>query len=147
MKIKAACIGTPKSVLEALSGGEFASKVLSEVIGEVLGVKDVFTRPAEYYVQYADEGPSASDGVMGVEVRLTGVSRNGRTPKMFHSALEVLGFNVAYTVRKFLLVRKRCQIFCVIMLDGEVETTPGSGQYSSSLEGKAIWVEGEVNPK
>ena len=65
MKIKAACIGTPPAVTEALSGTKFASEVLSKVIGAALGVTDVLHRPAEFYVQEADKGPAPMEGRMG----------------------------------------------------------------------------------
>lgn len=142
MKIKAACIGVPPLVVEALSGTEFASAALQEVVGEALGVKNVLNRPAEYYVQFADVGPAPKRGMMGVEVRLTGVSRNGRKAKQFHDALRALECIVERTVMKTLDRGKKCQIFCVIMIDGDVETSPGSGNYSNNLESKPIWVRG-----
>lgn len=142
MKIKAACIGVPPLVVDALSGTEFASEVLQEVIGEALGVKNVLNRPAEYYVQFADVGPAPKQGMMGIEVRLTGVSRNGRKAKQFHDALIALERIVEKMVMKTLDRGKKCQIFCVIMIDGDVETSPGSGNYSSNLESEPVWVKG-----
>lgn len=142
MKIKAACIGTPEGVATALSSTPFASAALKSVVGEALGVEDVLTRPAEYYVQLADEGPAPQEGMMGVEVRLSGVSRNGRTAKQFHVALKELERIVESVVEKALEYGKKCQIFCVIMIDGEVETAPGSGLFSNNLESAAKWVHG-----
>jgi len=143
MKVKAACIGTPESVVKALSGKAFSFDVLTSVIGVALGVSDVMNRPAEYYVQNADEGPSSANGVMGVEVRLTGASREGRTAKQFHSALKALVNVTKAIVSQSLWEGERCQIFCVIMVDGDIETAPGSGKYSNNLESTAEWVEGK----
>lgn len=142
MKIKACCIGTPETVNAALSGTEFANKVLSIVIGGALGVENVLKRPAEYYVQNADVGPASREGMMGVEVRLTGASRDGRKAKQFHDALKDLVVIVKVAVGKALLPGQKCQVFCVIMLDGEIETQPGSGVYNSNLESIAEWVDG-----
>jgi len=142
MKIKAACIGVPPSVVEALSGTEFASAALQDVIGEALGVGNVLNRPAEYYVQDADVGPAPKKSIMGIEVRLTGASRNGRTAKQFHDALRALQCIVEKTVMKTLERGSKCQIFCVVMLDGDIETSPGSGVYSNCLESKPMWVKG-----
>ena len=142
MKIKAACIGVPPLVVEALSGTEFASAALQEVVGEALGVKNVLNRPAEYYVQFADAGPAPKKDMMGVEVRLTGVSRNGRKAKQFHEALRALECIVERTVMKTLDRGKKCQIFCIIMIDGDMETSPGSGNYSNNLESEPVWVKG-----
>ncbi|MFA6601484.1 MAG: hypothetical protein WCT02_01295 [Candidatus Paceibacterota bacterium] len=140
MKIKAACIGTPGMVAEALSSSEFAAEVLRAVVCDCLGVENVLQRPAEYYVQKADSGPSPKEGVMGVEVRLSGASRNGRTAKQFHTALKALLQTVSTTVRNALDSSQKCQVFVVIMLDGDIETAPGSGKYSSNLESEAVWI-------
>lgn len=142
MKIKAACIGTPQDVADALSGSSFASEALSKVVGDALGVKDVLNRPAEYYVQTADVGPAPKEGVMGVEVRLTGASRNGRTPKQFYEAMALLVTIVNKVVAHALPGHMKCQTYCVIMLDSEIETFPGSGSYSRNLESNAEWVYG-----
>lgn len=140
MKIKAACIGTPDKVRVALSGTAFAGETLSRVIGGALGVENVLERPAEYYVQNADSGPAPQEGFMGVEVRLSGATRDGRTAKQFHRAIAELDSIVSETVRAVLEQGQRCQVFCVIMLDGEIETAPGSGIYSSNLESRPGWV-------
>ncbi|MBI2064295.1 MAG: hypothetical protein HYT66_01125 [Candidatus Yanofskybacteria bacterium] len=147
MKIKAACIGTPDEVVVALSSTTFASWVLSDVVEDVLGVKNVLERPAEYYVQMADVGPAPKEGMMGVEVRLTGASRDGRTAKQFHTAARILHHIVQRTVEQALDIGERCQVYCVIMTDGEVETAPGSGKYSNNIEPDAVWVDGTKQSK
>ncbi len=140
MKIKACCLGCSAKLVGALSGREFAVNVLGKVVGTDLGVADVLNRPAEYYVQNADEGPSPLPGMMGIEVRLTGVSRAGRTPKQFHTAKKTLEKVVAETVLPNLEPGEECQVYCVIMIDGEIETVPNSGAYLNCLEGPAFWV-------
>ncbi len=142
MKIKAACIGTPSGVVHALSSTRFAQAVLSQVVGEALGVTDVLNRPAEYYLQRADEGPAPKEGVMGVEVRLTGVSRSNRANKQFHTALKTLMEITKTSVAAALSKCSRCQIFCVVMIDGDIETAPGSGLHASNLESAPEWVDG-----
>ncbi|MDD5318306.1 MAG: hypothetical protein PHF79_00585 [Candidatus Pacebacteria bacterium] len=141
MIIKAAIIGASPAIQEALSGEKFAARVLSAVVGQALGVENVLDRPAEYYVQHADTAPSPKHGSWGVEVRLSGASRQGRTAKQFHTALEVLHTIVKDVVSKAMYGTQRCQVFCVIMIDGDVETAPGSGIYSNNLESRAEWVE------
>ncbi len=123
-----------------MSETRFASAVLANVIGLALGVKEVLDRPAEYYLQKADIGPSPKEGIMGVEVRLSGASRDGRTAKQFHDAIKYLFKIVKDTVSDALEPGQKCQVFCVIMLDGEVETAPGSGKYSNNVESQADWV-------
>ena len=140
MKIKAACIGTPERVSHRLSGTKFASWVLSSIAGDKLGATNVLDRPAEYYVQDADVGPANREGVMGVEVRLTGASRNGRTTKQLYSALDTLLNIVVQNVQAVLEEGERCQVFCVLMLDGEIEYPADSGHYTSVLESEAVWV-------
>lgn len=142
MKIKAACIGTPKEVVDAFSSNPFVSTVLLRVVEKELGVMNVLSRPAEYYVQKADTGPAPKEGVMGVEVRLSGVSRNGRTPKQFHNALSELVHIVKFTIEQIIDCDDKCQIFCVIMIDGEVEVKPNSGVYSFNLESMPEQVRG-----
>jgi hypothetical protein len=68
------------------------------------------------------------------------VSRNGRKAKQFHDALKDLVRIVRGTIEAVLQPGQNCQIFCVIMLDGEVETSPGSGHYSNNLESTPEWV-------
>lgn len=146
VKLKAVITdGAPQPVEEALYSGEFAATFLVEVVQKLLGVTDAISRPAEFYVQHPDISIYAGDGRFGVELRLTGVSRNGRTPKQFHEALKHL-HEIAKT--KIKLALEKCgsdsciQLFTVIMLDGDIETSPGSGVYSNVLEHPAEWVTG-----
>lgn len=143
MKAKAACIGTPKGLVDYLSSTEFAAKLLTTVVGNALGVHDVLDRPSEYYLQNADEGPSASEGKMGVEVRLTGVSRNNRNSKQFKDASVILQTITKSAVKKHIPRGQRCQVFTVVMCDKEVEIA--SGTYTATIEHEAEWVEGEAD--
>ncbi|MBI1961502.1 MAG: hypothetical protein HYS45_02270 [Parcubacteria group bacterium] len=127
------------TLFKAFSSEGFARTFLENVLVGCLGAKDPAERPAEYYVQEPD--PMVTVGVcLGVELRLTGISRGGRTAKQFHDALKALKDLAARTIAENLKVG-RVQLFVVIMLDGDVETKPGSGQYSNVLESDAIWVE------
>lgn len=149
MIVEIASIGASEKVVESLNGEEFAESVITRVMGRALGVQNVLARPAEYYVQPVVKCPVAVKGLTGVSVRLTGVSRDGRPTHMFHSALRELSIIVVGTVRKALIAREICQIFCVVVLDDMVETPPGSSKYSSNLEGDAFWVDcdGLVRPQ
>ncbi|MBI2051109.1 MAG: hypothetical protein HYT31_04920 [Parcubacteria group bacterium] len=140
MKVKAVISReAPMTLFAAFSSAAFARTFLQNVVSGCLGVKDPAERPAEYYVQEPDP-MVAVGGYLGVELRLTGVSRNGRTAKQFHDALKTLKDLAARTITEN-LTAGRVQLFVVIVLDGDVETKPGSGQYSNVLESDAIWVE------
>ena len=143
MKIKAACIGTPQEVVDAFSSNPFAASALMAV-GEKLGIHDILSRPAEYYVQKADVGPAPRKGIMGVEVRISGVSRDGRTPKQFHDTLIEIVNIVRCTIEGRIGSEDECQIFCVIMLDGAIEVSPSSGLYSVNVESKPTVVRGLI---
>ena len=155
MKLKAVITdGTPEPVVSAMSSKEFASSFLTEVVSETLGAEDAFQRPAEYYVQVPDRTIFTGGG-FGVELRLTGVSRNGRSAKQFHNALKRL-HQIAEGVIYYALIRctpgTSVQLFTVLELDGEIETSPGSGEYSRFIEHPAEWVtarptENPVNEK
>ena len=59
---------------------------------------------------------------------------------MFHTALKTLESLTQKFVYEALEEGERCQVFVVIMLDGEIEVTPGSGVYNRTLESDASWV-------
>ncbi len=142
MKIQACVIGGPAALKAAFSAPEFATSVLVLVVKDIFKVEDVFERPAEYHVEDAAHGPNPEPDLVGIELRVTGVSRNKRTPKQFHRALSTLEDLVEATACRVLAnegPRVRCQVFCVLELDGEVETAPGSGEYSRALEGTAFF--------
>ncbi len=144
MKAKAACIGTPPEMVDYFSSSKFARGLLVAVVGRKLGVSDVLSRPAEYYVQHADQGSSTNPekGIMGVEVRLTGVSRGNRKSTQFQDASDTLHKLVEIGVKKTLPKGQRCQVFTVIMCDQDVEVTPG--QFNATIEHLATWVDGEA---
>lgn len=144
VKLKAVITdGAPQPVVEAMCSRGFTATFLVGVVQEILDAKDVLSRPAEFYVQHPDHTIYAGDGRFGVELRLTGVSRNGRTPKKFHDALKNLH---AIAKEEIKLALQKCgpgscvQLFTVLMLDGDIETSPGSGVYSNVLEHPAEWV-------
>lgn len=136
MKLKAVLVGSfPEQAYEHFGSPGFTADFMDRVLGDCFGVKDPRNRPAEYYVQKPDRANSLSGhGILGLEVRLTGVSRNGRPTKIFHDALRALESVSEKALEKVLPVGEKAQIFCVIMLDGDVENPPGSGNYSSVLE-------------
>jgi len=143
MKLKAAMTdGMPGVIVEAMSSREFASSFLEQVVGEALGVEKPHLRPAEFYVQKPDF--TINCGEFGVELRLTGVSREGRKAKQFHDALKALHELARNALQQAVNVKGlqyKVQLFCVMMLNGDVETSPGSGVYSNVLEHPAEWVE------
>lgn len=142
MKLKAAITdGAPEPVVAAMGSQVFANRFLNEVVAEILGVEDAAERPAEFYVQLPDRTVYTGIG-FGVELRLTGVSRNGRKVSQFHKALAKLHQIASDKIAKALkgTACPQIQLFTVIMLDGDVETSPGSGVYSNVLEHPAEWV-------
>ena len=111
-----------------------------------MGSVSNYKRPAEFYVQEPDRTVCVN-GQIGVELRFTGVSRNGRKAAQFHKALNTLETLARQTISHVLTSGgslMKVQLFCVLMLDGDVETAPGSGQYSDVLETEAIWVSREA---
>ena len=145
MKLKAAATdGLPQSVVDAFGGEKFAEKFLVEIVGDCLGAKNPLDRPAAFYVQHPDVTVRLGD-VYGIELRLTGVSRDGRTPAQFHEALKALVALAVETLSRALqespgLNALRVQLFCFIMLDGQIENAPGSVHYTSVLESEELWV-------
>ena len=79
--------GWNKEMRSAFSSRDFAFRIISRIVGSVFEVSDALDRPAAYYVQEALFAKSPKPGRTGVEVRMTGVSRNGRSVKVFHRAL------------------------------------------------------------
>ena len=139
MKLEAVITrGVPDEVVDDLGGDGFAMDFLAMVVGDCLGVEHATQRPAEFCVQEPDRTVCVN-GHFGVELRLTGVSRQGRSAKEFHDALKSL-VDIAKEHIARNLKKGRVQLFCVIMLDGDVETSPGSGVYSNTLESEAIWI-------
>lgn len=136
--------GVPNALVTAFNSDQFACAVLGKIVGQCLGVSDVFNRPAEFYMQEPDYAVSGG-GPMAVIMTLTGVSRDGRTAKQFHDALKALHEMTVDKVQTALDSEHpgyaRVQVFTYIMLDGQVETAPGSGKYSNLLESEAVWVE------
>jgi hypothetical protein len=140
MKLKAAITeGAPPEVFNGFRSAEFAHDFLVHIIGAIFGADDPLNRPAEYYVQVPDR-TIAVGTAHGIEVRLTGVSRANREPKVLHEALEALKRLVVDTAKRGLDGNARIQAFVVIMLDGEIPGPPGSNSYSSVLEAAPVWV-------
>ena len=146
MKLKAAITeGTPESVVKAMGSKEFAGAFIKTICADILGATNAIYQPGPYYVQKPDMTVQVLGGKsFGVELRLTGVSRRGRTAKQFHDALNALHDLATGMIREALEpVDKsmKVQLFTVLMLDGDVETSPGSGFYSNVLEAPARWIE------
>lgn len=140
MKLKAAITdGAPAGLIEAFGSKQFAIDFLNEVVIDVFKADCPGMRPAEFYVQK----PDITIGIntcWGVELRLTGVSRGGRAAHVFHQALKALKKLAKRTILKHLPEGEDVQIFVVLMIDGDVETSPGSGTYTSVLETEPVWV-------
>ncbi len=144
MKLKAVITDSaPEALVEAFGGKDFALRFLTLIVGAHLDVLDPINRPAEYYVQEPDRTVCVGNKI-GVELRFTGVSRNGRKAERFHKALAALVEIAKETIQSALgHDAQEVQLFCVLMLDGDVETSPGSGKYSSVLESEPLWVRRE----
>ncbi len=141
VKLKAVITdGAPKLVVAAMSSQVFANRFLNEVVAKILGAENALERPAEFYVQLPDR--TIYTRGLGVELRLTGVSRNGRKASQFHKALAKLHEIAKDALSNALKGRTvyQIQLFTVLMLDGDIETSPGSGVYSNVLEHPAEWV-------
>jgi len=143
MKLKAVVSSkVSREIVDAVGSPEFAYAFMTGIVSGIFGVEDSDRRPAEYYVQMPDR--TISLGPAGVELRLTGVSRGTRSADIFHKAL-----NALHTLAKERLqiaanslpAGFQVQLFCVLMLDGDIETAPGSGKYSSVLEHDPEWIE------
>ncbi len=144
MKLKAAITSSaPKRLFDEFGSVEFARRVMLEVLQECLGAKDPLVRPAEYYLQLPDRTVEVKKGCWGVELRLTGASRGRRRAQQFHTALSKLQEIAADLIKASLNPRQEAQLFCVLMLDGDIED--GQGGYTSVLESNAEWVKGK-NP-
>ena len=126
----------PKRLMDAFGGAAFARRVLTEVVGECLGVENVLDRPAEYYVQRPDEMVAIEGKPLGVVVTISGASRDGRKAKQFHTALTKLHGIVMDTIKSLFALDEAAdvQFFCIVQLDGQIELTPRSGTYGTQLE-------------
>ena len=139
--------GIPKAVIDELNNQTFVCCFIEDIIKKQLGAKNPLERPAEYYVQEPDFIIQAVSCYYAVEFRLTGVTRNGRTPSQLHRALNAMHLLVKETIRIALVdstSEERIQMFCVLMLDGDIETRPGSGEYSTVLESDAEWISAQI---
>jgi hypothetical protein len=85
----------------------------------------------------------------GIEMRLTGVSRNGRTPEEIlhaHSVLvTILEYHIAQALRKIGDDHITVQLFVVVMLDAEVHL--GNGEYGCVVESNLINVDTKTELK
>lgn len=143
MKFKAAITSrVPDSVKEALGSPEFAKSVIDRVAEKALGAQNTANRPAEYYMQAPDI--TINTGRLGIEVRVTGVSREGRTAAQFERAIETLHWSYASTVKNTLIEigsEESIQVFVVIMLDGDIDLPACcGGGWGSVMEHFAVWV-------
>lgn len=141
MKLKAAITrGTPEAVIKNLGSQEFARAFLEEVCQGQLGAVHVLFHPAAFYVQEPDTTVNV-DGRLGVELRLTGVSRGTRLPEQFKEAIKTLHRLAMQAISNGLLegaAKEEVELFTVLMLDGD--TSAPQGGYSNVLELGPDWV-------
>lgn len=145
MKLKAAIRDdTGSDLLMHVFGSPGFAEAFYDMLEDTFGIMNARGRPAEYYVQMPDRAITpmmdAENGLRGVEVRLTGVSRAGRDPQVFVDALGQLEVVVERLLFNNLFVGSSAQMFVVMMLDGEIPLPDGS--YASVLESKPGWVDG-----
>lgn len=127
-----------------LDSAEFRDALLEAVAGQCLGAENPTSRPAEYFVQRSDYNVVGADGAWGVHVTVSGVSRGTREPKQFHAALKQTVERYAAAIKAANLPSgKRCQLFVIMFLDGDIPVSKGCGEYSSTPESEAVWIVGE----
>ncbi len=115
-------------LMAAFQGEEFA-RAACEVLAGLVG-DDV---PAPKSVEVN------TDSEAGVMVKVTGLVRNGRTPKRFHDTFTIFRGRVRKTIEDLIAIDEAAEVpfTCAFDLDAEIETTPGSGQYGTRLEHSA----------
>jgi len=126
--------GINNEVICALSSPKFAESFLTTVVGGCLGVDNPLERPSEYYVQEPDVIIQAKEGYYGVEFRLTGCTRNNRTPSQFHKALVAEHELIKEVISKTLtvMVEFRCLLSLCWMMRLKLVQDQVSTQMSSS---------------
>ncbi len=130
MKFKPVLPSGNKEAFNTLNSPEFEIALLTGVCDKIYGIKDVLERPAEFYVQKPDIRIREGEKVLGTEIRLTGVARNGRTVKQHHDAL----VETAKITSDFLARFGTRETFSVLMLDGEIPLLDDPTRYSSVPE-------------
>ncbi len=122
----------------------FYREFVTQVLGEILGVKDALSRPAAYYPQKPDEMDTVVDGMFGLVLQLTGVSRDGRTAKQFQDAYKLAAELVSHFVKSNIPRGTRVQVMVQFALDGAAECNANSpGTYTAIPDWAEFWVEGE----
>ena len=129
----------PGNLAEYLSSTNFSRRLLKEVLGAELRVKNPLMRPAEHYMQRPDFSVAAEENYWGVELALTKVSvLDGRH---FAGALDAMVRILREAIHEHVPVGTHIQIYCVIATDVPV---PGRSTTLFEME-QAIWEEGQVN--
>jgi hypothetical protein len=147
MKIKATITADAPPLLFSAFASQAFARTAFEIIGKHLHVEEIEARPAEFFVQVPDCSASMREGVWGVDLRLSNVSRGTREPKQFHKTVSELR-NLGKTAIKAALPRgARAQLFVTLMLDAAIPVAPGAEGYSNLVERGPVWVEGALEPE
>ncbi len=144
MKVEPSVTRTaPPLVIADLSQTNLADRIYEEVLRQHLHVKEM--GPAEFYVDPPNLSIERSNGELGCEVRLTGVSyTRERSEQDFYNARAALQDIYAAVISVHLPLGMKMQLFVVIMIDQPIRD-PDSSR-TTLVEENAIWVEGEHNP-
>lgn len=136
MKGKATVTATaPQALRDYLSSTQFRETFLREVVENALRVEGARGRPAEHFVQAADEMIPGTDGKFGLVLVLSGASvRDGR---YFGGALKAMQSVAEEAIRRCVPEATGVQMFCQIATD-----VPVPGERSTLLESEAVWIKG-----
>lgn len=142
MKIQAVVtMGTPERLVNALNRMETAERIGAMVLWPYLHVDLETMGPAEAYLQECDFMRPRRNDARGCEVRMSGVSNNGRRSGAdFDNAREALERIYKEIIEQNLRKGARIQLYVVIMID--MPYTDSQGNRTTLVEGKAIWVDG-----
>ncbi len=143
MKFKATVPLDPEAqpLMDAFSSSSFRDTILKAVAGRWFDAQNAHLRPAEYMVQEPDRIIVGKDDNWGVHFTISGVSRANRTSGTFLRALAEAIDLCRQVIGKNLPPGRKCQLFVVMFLDGEIPGIEGgSTTYSQVLESKPEWV-------